>query len=43
MTGIDLFDLDKPDRVRLGALGGIDAGTFGTLYLDEFVLDDDGT
>jgi hypothetical protein len=39
MTGIDLFDLAKPDRARFGALLGIDAGTSGTLYLDEFEFD----
>jgi hypothetical protein len=43
MTGIDLFDLAKPDRARLGALLGIDAGTSGTLYLDEFKFNDNGT
>ena len=31
------------DLVRIGAVGGIDAGTSGTLYLDEFVMRDDNT
>jgi len=41
-------DLDNDTRVtqftylRMGAVTGIDAGTHGTLYLDELVINDDG-
>jgi hypothetical protein len=41
VAGIDLYDLSKPNQARLGAASGLDAGTNGTLYLDEFVLRDD--
>jgi len=43
VTGIDLFDLSQADRARLGPSYGLDAGTSGTIYLDEFVLRDDDT
>ncbi|KKM23531.1 hypothetical protein LCGC14_1614290 [marine sediment metagenome] len=42
-TGLDIYDVSKPDNVRFGAPGGLDAGTSGTLYLDDFVLRDDAT
>ena len=41
ITGLDLYDLAKPNQARLGAIGGLDAGTSGTLYLDAFILRDD--
>jgi hypothetical protein len=43
VTGIDLYDLSKPDRLRAGAVQGVDATTSGIYYLDEFVLRGDGT
>lgn len=43
LTGLDLYDLSEPDKARLGACYGVDVGTSGTLYLDEFVLRDDAT
>jgi len=43
VSGIDLYDLSKPDRARLGAVADLDSGTSGTLYLDDFVLRDDST
>ena len=40
---IDLYDnWTELGSVRLGPLFGIDAGTSGTLYLDEFTANDDG-
>jgi hypothetical protein len=41
-TGIDIYDLAKPDEGRLGAYQ-VSAGVSGTLYLDEFVFRDDDT
>lgn len=41
-TGLDIYDISKPDRAYLGAVAGLDAGTSGTLYLDELILNDDG-
>jgi hypothetical protein len=43
ITGLDIYDISKPDNARLGAVSDIDAGTSGTLYLDEFVFRDDTT
>jgi len=43
LTGLDIFNRGKPNRALLGATAGVDAGTAGTLYLDEFVLRDDDT
>lgn len=42
LTGQDVFDLSQPDNARFGVQGP-DAGTSGTFYLDEFVLNDDGS
>ena len=36
LTGVD-NDTRRIDRVRLGAVAGVDAGTRGTLYFDAFV------
>jgi hypothetical protein len=36
LTGID-NDLRRIDRIRLGAVSGVDAGTRGTFYFDAFV------
>jgi hypothetical protein len=36
LTGID-NDTRQVDRVRLGAMGGIDTGTRGVLYFDDFI------
>jgi len=36
---LDIYDADKrPDRFQLGAVWGVDAGTLGTLYLDEVIV-----
>lgn len=36
---LDLYDLDKrPNNMQFGAVAGVDAGTLGTLYLDEWIL-----
>jgi hypothetical protein len=42
LNGLDLYTISKPERLRLGAISGIDSSTSGTLYLDEFVLRNDG-
>jgi hypothetical protein len=42
-ASIDLYYRGKPNRIQFGAISGIDSGTRGSLYLDEFVLRDDGT
>ncbi len=42
-TTLDLYNTTKPNEARLGAVVGIDSGTSGTFYLDEFVLRDDDT
>lgn len=41
-TGLDIYDLAKPDNARLGA-SAISAGSSGTHYLDEFILRDDNS
>ena len=41
-TGLDIYDLAKPDNARLGA-NAINAGTSGTHHLDEFILRNDDT
>jgi len=43
-TGKDIYNLwyDYTLNVRLGAIYGIDAGTSGTFYLDELIVNDDG-
>jgi hypothetical protein len=39
LTALDLYDAGKrPDRVRLGAVSGLDAGTHGELYVDELIV-----
>lgn len=35
LTGVD-NDMWRIDRIRLGAVNGIDTGTRGTYYFDEF-------
>lgn len=41
-TGIDIYDYSRPDGVRLGG-SGLDAGTSGSIYIDELVVNDDGS
>ena len=36
LTGLD-NDLDPVEKVRLGVVGGIDAGTSGSHFFDSFV------
>jgi len=43
VTGLDIYDVSKPDQARMGAAQGLEATTSGTIYLDEFVLRDDDT
>ena len=43
ITGLDIYDVSKPDRARMGAVQGLEGTTSGTIYLDEFVLRDDDT
>lgn len=43
-SSVDNWDLfDELTRFRMGAIGGIEVGTSGTLYLDELKANDDGT
>lgn len=43
VTNLDNYDqFDSFATLRAGALAGIDAGTSGTFFLDEFVANDDG-
>ena len=42
-SGKDIFDTSKVDRYRFGATSGIDGTTSGTFYLDEIVMNDDGS
>jgi hypothetical protein len=42
-ANLDNFDsFGNINSVRLGAPGGLDAGTSGTFYLDELIVNDDG-
>lgn len=41
VSGLDIYDRNEPGIARLGCVGNLDAGTSGTLYLDEFILRDD--
>jgi len=43
VSNLDIYDASKPDSGRLGAVTGLDSGTSGTFYLDEWVLRDDDT
>lgn len=43
ITDVDLDGRSQPDEAFLGPHSNIDAGTSGTLYLDDFVLRDDST
>jgi hypothetical protein len=39
LGSLDLFDAARrPDNLQIGAVAGVDAGTLGTLYLDELLL-----
>ena len=40
-TGLDVYSQTKPDRVQIGAVSGIDAGTSGTLFHDELHVRND--
>ena len=43
LTGKDNYDIfTDVGQVRMGAILGVDAGTSGTFYLDELVVNDDG-
>lgn len=42
-TGLDIYNMSKPDKTKFGPSAGLDAGTEGIFYLDEFVLRDDAT
>ena len=43
-TGVDNYDLFAMFQLfRIGAVNGVDAGTSGTIYLDELVIRDDST
>jgi hypothetical protein len=42
-TGLDIFDVARPDVVRLGAGIGIEAGTSGTIFSDELIINDDNS
>ena len=41
LSGVDLYDISKPERMRLGAIFGIQSTTGGTFYVDEWMLRDD--
>jgi hypothetical protein len=42
-TGVDNYDaVAAITNVKFGAVGGIDAGTSGTFYVDELIVNDDG-
>jgi hypothetical protein len=39
IVSLDLYDADKrPDNLLWGAVAGVDAGTLGTIHLDELIL-----
>ena len=42
LGSLDIFDISKPDKAILRA-DGIDAGTSGTFYQDDFIFRDDDT
>lgn len=41
-TDVDLYTRNSSDSLRLGAVANVDAGTSGTYYLDQLILNDDG-
>ncbi len=41
-TGLDIFDVNRPTGFRIGAVSAIDAGTSGTFYIDQIIINDDG-
>lgn len=41
INDIDIFTRTQPNEMRMGAVGGVDAGCDGTIYLDEFIIRDD--
>jgi hypothetical protein len=44
VSGIDNYDrFANFAELRVGAVSGVDAGTSGTFYLDEFIVNDDGS
>lgn len=43
VAGLDIYDIGKPDRIWVGAVAELDAGTSGTFYVDEIVVRDDDT
>jgi len=44
ISGIDNYDrFPNFDIIHLGAIANLDAGTSGTLYLDQLVVNDDGS
>ena len=43
VTGVDLFDDWGFDQLNAGLTGGVDAGTSGTVYIDEIKGNDDGS
>jgi hypothetical protein len=42
-TDLDLFTRSQPDEAFLGIQSGLDVGTSGTIYFDDFILRDDDT
>ena len=42
LTGLDIFDLTKPNTIRAGALG-VAAATSGSYFVDDIILRDDNT
>lgn len=43
LTNVDLFTRDSSDTLRIGAASGVDSGTSGTQYIDQLVMNDDGS
>jgi hypothetical protein len=41
VNNIQLYTMEKPSSIRWGAASGVDSGTSGTFYMDEFVLRDE--
>ncbi len=41
VSNLDIWNLPQPDTARLGPVTGLDIGTSGTPYWDDFILRDD--
>jgi hypothetical protein len=43
VSSLDIYDISRPAKLRVGAVRNVNAGLSGTFYLDEFIVKNSST